>query len=57
MLSEFIILHFAELIARSRGHVSEPVSARDSTPDLHFDTLGIKPLDFNTFITYLTTAY
>ena len=57
MLSEFIILHFAELIVCSWGHVSEPVSARDSTPDLYFDTLGIKTFRFQyVYHLLITTA-
>ena len=40
MSSEFIILHFAESIARSRGHVSGPVSARVRTPDLLLHNLA-----------------
>jgi len=33
MSSEFVIPHFAEFIARSRGHVSGPASAHVRTPD------------------------
>jgi hypothetical protein len=35
MLSEFIIPHLAEPIARSRGHDIGPASAHVRTPDLH----------------------
>jgi hypothetical protein len=36
MMSEFNILRFAELIARSRGHVITPASARIRSPTYYY---------------------